>query len=67
VPDTDDDHLITGATLDELTSSSKTERYRLIKRGLLPKPIKLSRTCARWSYREVMEAIERMKASRNAQ
>lgn len=55
------DRLLKGADVDAMFATEKTGRYRLIERGIIPKPIKLSGVAARWSYRECVEALERYK------
>lgn len=57
------DHLIGGEDVDHMFGVEKTSRYRYIERGLIPKPIKLSKTIARWSFNECVEALERYKAA----
>jgi predicted DNA-binding transcriptional regulator AlpA len=56
------DRLISGADVDAMFDVEKTTRYRYIKRGIIPKPIKLAATAAKWSFRECLDALERLKA-----
>jgi predicted DNA-binding transcriptional regulator AlpA len=56
------DRLISGADVDAMFDVEKTTRYRYIKRGIIPKPIKLSMTAAKWSFLECLDAVERLKA-----
>jgi predicted DNA-binding transcriptional regulator AlpA len=55
------DRLIGGSDVDAMFDIEKTTRYRYIKRGIIPKPIKLAATAARWSFNECQEALERLK------
>lgn len=60
------DRLIGGGEVDKLFDVEKTTRYRYIKRGIIPKPIKLAATSARWSFNECQDALERLKQSPRA-
>jgi predicted DNA-binding transcriptional regulator AlpA len=61
-----DDRLIVGADVDNMFAVTKTTRYRHIERGIIPKPIKLAHTSARWSYQECVAALERLKSAARA-
>jgi predicted DNA-binding transcriptional regulator AlpA len=57
------DRLISGADVDAMFDVEKTTRYRYIRREIIPKPIKLGATAAKWSYLECLAALERLKAA----
>jgi predicted DNA-binding transcriptional regulator AlpA len=61
------DRLIGGGEVDKLFDIEKTTRYRYIKRGIIPQPIKLAATAARWSFNECQAALERLKQSPRTQ
>jgi predicted DNA-binding transcriptional regulator AlpA len=60
------DRLISGTDVDKMFGIEKTTRYRHIQRGLIPRPIKLAATSARWSYQECVAALEDLKAKARA-
>jgi predicted DNA-binding transcriptional regulator AlpA len=61
------DHLMDGDAVDAMWGGiGKTTRYRFIQMGLIPKPIKLSRTQARWSFNECNTALEEFKKTAKA-
>ena len=43
---------------------SKNHFYDLIRRGILPKPVKLSRQCSRWIKSELEAAVAKLVAAR---
>lgn len=45
------------ASLAHELEVSESTVYEMVRRGVLPKPIKLSAGCARWSWAEVERAI----------
>jgi predicted DNA-binding transcriptional regulator AlpA len=55
------DRLISGADVDAMFDVEKTTRYRWIQRGIIPKPIKLAASAAKWSYLECQAALEAIK------
>jgi predicted DNA-binding transcriptional regulator AlpA len=42
------DPLLTGNEVDATLGIKKTKRYKLLKAGLLPKPVYLGARCVRW-------------------
>lgn len=44
---------------------SKNHFYDLIRRGILPKPVKLSPQCSRWIKSELEAAVAKLAAARN--
>lgn len=56
-----EDRLISGRTVTELTSYSKSSRRRMMKRGEFPRPIIEQPNDCRWSYQEVMQWVEARK------
>ncbi len=61
--ETKTDRLISGADVDAMFAIEKTTRYRYIERGIIPKPIKLAATAAKWSQQECQDALDRLKAA----
>ena len=49
----------------ELTSLSRAHLWRLIKQGLFPAPVVLSRRARAWRLDEVLDWIERKSAERS--
>lgn len=64
--DSEHDALIDGRRTREISGISKSERWRLIKQGRFPRPIRLGPRCTRFSLREVSEWVEARKAERDA-
>ena len=52
--------LVSYSEMCKLFSCSKSTIQRLVKTGVLPKPIKLSKTCVRFNLYEVAEYIPRL-------
>ena len=44
---------------------SKNHFYDMIRRGLMPKPVKLGKQCSRWIKSELVAAIAELAAKRN--
>ena len=59
------DALIDGRKTREISGISKSERWRLIRAGRFPAPIRMGPRCTRYSLLEVLEWVEARKASRN--
>ncbi len=57
----DSDRLIRIEEVKQRVGLGKTMIYRLIKQNAFPAPYKLSPFAARWSEREVVDWIERVK------
>jgi prophage regulatory protein len=64
--DHDTDALIDSRVTRQISGISKSERWRLIKKGRFPAPIRLGPRCTRFSLREVSDWVERRKAERGA-
>ena len=58
------DALIDGKATRQISGISKSERWRLIRAGKFPRPIRLGPRCTRYSLREVSEWVEQRKAER---
>ena len=63
--DSEHDALIDGRRTREISGISKSERWRLLKQGRFPKPVRLGTRCVRFSLREVSEWVESRKSERD--
>jgi predicted DNA-binding transcriptional regulator AlpA len=59
-PDRPPSYLSTASLAREL-DVSETTVGEMVKRGVLPKPVKLSSGCVRWSWADVEAALESLK------
>ncbi|BBE74558.1 helix-turn-helix transcriptional regulator [Oharaeibacter diazotrophicus] len=57
---------MSAATLARELDVSEETVYAMVRRGLLPKPIKLSAGCARYSWNDVQRALASMTPEHDA-